>query len=78
MAVDLNDLKRLKITGRTRAWLQAEAHSSGRSQQEIARDALDEIAGQKIHAAKVLVAMAPDEAHAGDGRAHRRDAGGRR
>ncbi len=78
MSVDLADLKRLKITKRTRAWLQAAAHSSGRSQQEIARDALDELAAKYIHAATVLVALATDEAHAGATQAHSRDSGGRR
>lgn len=70
MSADLGDLKRLKITAETRAWLAAEAHSSGRSQQEIARDALHEIAVGRIHAAKVLVSMAPSEGHAGDSERH--------
>lgn len=78
MSADLADLKRLKVTARTRAWLQAKSHTSGKSQQEIARDALDSIAGQEIHAATVLVALAPHEAHAGATRANSRDSGGRR
>lgn len=67
MSSDLTDLKRLKVTRETRAWLQAEAHSTGRSQQEIARDELHFIAVGKIRAAKVLTALAPAEAHSGDG-----------
>lgn len=68
MAADLNDLKRLKVTAEARAWLQAESHTTGRSMQEIARDALHEIALQKIQAAKVLAALAPAEALSGDSR----------
>lgn len=68
MAAELGDLKRLKISAETRAWLMSEAHRTGRSQQEIARDALHAIALEKIEAAKVLVAMAPGSGHAGDGR----------
>lgn len=71
MSADLCDLKRLKITAETRAWLHAEAARTGRSQQEIARDALHDLALEKIHAAKVLVALAPAEGRAGDGRGRR-------
>jgi hypothetical protein len=68
MSLDLADLKRLKITEETRAWLSAEAQRTGRSQQEVARDALHEIALSKIKAARLLVALAPDEGRAGDTR----------
>ena len=71
MSADLADLKRLKITEETQAWLRAEAQSTGRSQQEIARDALHDIALGKIKAARLLAAMAPGEAPS-------RDGGGRR
>jgi predicted transcriptional regulator len=71
MANDLHDLKRLKISSETRAWLQAEAHTTKRSQQEIAREALHEIALRKIQAAKVLTALAPAEGQS-------RDTGGRK
>lgn len=71
MAADLDDLKRLKVTAETSAWLQAKAHTTGRSKQEIARDALHEIALAEIRAAKVLASLAPPEAHS-------RDTGGRR
>jgi hypothetical protein len=67
MAADLGDLKRLKITAETRAWLQAEAHTTGKSHQEIARDQLHAIALEKIQAAKVLVSLSPTEAHSRDG-----------
>jgi hypothetical protein len=70
VAADLGDLKRLKITAETRAWLQAEAHSTGKSHQEIARDQLHAIALEKIRAAKVLVSLSPTEAHSGDGQGH--------
>jgi hypothetical protein len=67
MSADLCDLKRLRVTARTKAWLSARAHSTGRTQQDIARDALDSIAAQEIHAARVLASMAPAEAPDGDG-----------
>jgi hypothetical protein len=70
MAADLGDLKRLKITAETRAWLQAEAHSTGKSHQEIARDQLHAIALERIRAAKVLVSLSPAEGHSGDGQGH--------
>lgn len=73
MSADLGDLKRLKITTETRAWLAAEAHSSGRTQQEIARDALHEIATRRIHAARVLVSMTGAEGRGGDGEGHNYD-----
>jgi hypothetical protein len=66
MSLDLTDLKRLKITAETAAWLRAEAHVTGRSPQEILRDAVHDIALQKIHAAKVLANLAPAQGHAGD------------
>lgn len=81
MAADLDDLKRLRITPETRAWLQAKAHTTGRSKQEIARDALHEIAVAEIRAAKVLASLAPAEAHVVTAEGNRRDSrgqGGRR
>jgi hypothetical protein len=60
MALDLESF-RLKITRETEAWLVAEARTTGKSKQEIARDALHEIALRKIHAAKVLARLAPDD-----------------
>lgn len=71
MATDLDDLKRLKVTAETRAWLQAKSHSTGRTKQEIARDALHEIALTEIRAARILASLAPAEANDGT-------AGGRR
>lgn len=78
MSAELDDLKRLKITAETRAWLQAESHTTGRSKQEIARDALHEIALAKIRAAKVLASLAPAEGRAGDAQGLSRDNEGRR
>lgn len=77
MSADLHDLKRLKVSAETRAWLTAEAHRTGRSQHEIARDALHELALEKIHAAKVLLSLSPSEGRTGDGRAHAGDGRGR-
>jgi hypothetical protein len=78
MAAELKDLKRLKITNETAAWLNAESHSTGRKKHEIARDALHEIAVSKIRAAKVLASMAPAEDRTGDTQDHGRDSGARR
>lgn len=78
MSADLCDFKRLKLTEKTRAWLTSESHRTGRSPQEIARDALHDIALEKIHAAKVLMSLVPDEGRAGDTEGHGRDNQGRR
>lgn len=68
MSLELSDLKRLKITRETRAWLQAEAQETGESQQDIARTALHEIALREIRKAKVLAALSQAEGHDGDRR----------
>lgn len=68
MSEELLDLKRLKITRETRAWLQAEARETGQSQQDIARDALHSIALREIRKAKVLTNLAEAEGHNGDRR----------
>ena len=78
MSLDLEDLKRLKITAETRAWLTAESHITGRSTQEIARDVLHAKAMDRIHAAKVITALASGEAYVRDGRVHLGDTQGRR
>lgn len=62
MSIPLCDLKRLQITQETKAWLTAEAHVTGKSEPEIAREALHEIARQKIHAANVLASLAASNA----------------
>lgn len=61
MASDLNDLKRLKVTDATKAWLTAKSHTTGRTQQEIAREYLHERAIEEIRAAKILANLAPAE-----------------
>ncbi|MFO1465839.1 MAG: hypothetical protein U1F35_05270 [Steroidobacteraceae bacterium] len=75
--MDLKDLKRLKLTPETRAWLTAEAHITGRTPQEIAREVLHAKAMERIHAAKVITALAAGEGLAGDGAGHLRDTRGR-
>ena len=77
MSLDLCDLKRLKITAETRAWLSAEALRSGDSPQEIVRDALHALALDRIAGAKLLVSLAPGEGHARDGSGPVRDGRGR-
>lgn len=64
MALDLVDF-RGKITQETAAVLKAEEHVTGKSQQEILRDYMHEIALKKIHAAKVLTSLAPVEGRGG-------------
>lgn len=66
MALDLADLKRLKITPETRAWLTAEARATRKTFAEVARDALHEIALKKIHEAKVLTGLVASEDLGGD------------
>lgn len=66
MSLDLVDLKRLKITAETAAWLEAEARITGRSKQEILRDEMHRLAVEKIHGARLLAALAPAEANSGD------------
>lgn len=66
MSLDLIDLKRLKITAETSAWLESEARITGRTKQEILRDTVHQIAVEKIHAARLLAALAPAEANSGD------------
>jgi hypothetical protein len=60
------DLKRLKLTKLGKAWVKSEAHATGKSEQEIVSDLVHERAVQRHRAAKVFVALAPDEAHDGD------------
>lgn len=60
------DLKRLKLTGLGKAWVKSEAHATGKSEQEIVADLVHERAVQRHRAAKVFVALAPNEAHSGD------------
>lgn len=64
MALDLIDF-RGKITPETAALLEAEAHTSGKDKQEILREYMHEIALKKIHAARVLTALAPAEGRGG-------------
>ncbi|MFM2288830.1 MAG: hypothetical protein RL684_1973 [Pseudomonadota bacterium] len=67
MSLELIDF-RGKITPETNAWLEAESRTTGRVKQEILRDAVHVIALAKIHAAKVLTALAPVEGFSGAGR----------
>lgn len=78
MSLDLVDLKRLKVTTHTRAWLQREAIRTGRSQQDIAREALHKLAVEEFDAARLLMSLDPEKGQSGDGQAHVRDSGGRR
>jgi hypothetical protein len=78
MSHDLFDLERLKITRETRAWLQGVAHKTGRSQQEIARDALHDRAIDEFEAARVLHNLDPREGLFRDNEAQSGDRRGRR
>lgn len=68
MSADLLDLKRLKITAETRAWLTAEVSRTGQSAQEVARDVLHQFALEKIEGARLLLALSPGQGHNGDSR----------
>lgn len=72
MSLDLIDLKRLKITAETSAWLESESRITGRSKQDILRDTVHQIAVEKIHSARLLAALAPVEANSGDTRGRRK------
>ncbi|MDA8348646.1 MAG: hypothetical protein M0038_07555 [Pseudomonadota bacterium] len=69
--IQLEDLKRLKVTSETKAYLYAEARRLGCSMHEVARAELHRIAVEKIHAAKVLVSLSPREAREGDSQSER-------
>lgn len=78
MSLDLADLKRLKITEETKAWLSAESRITGRTPQDILRDEVHKIAVSKIHAARLLAALAPSEGRAGEHQGQSGDAPRRR
>lgn len=64
---ELGDLKRVKLTEETLAWLEAESKSTGKTRQEILRDTMHELAMQQKRKAKLLLALWPREGHSGDG-----------
>lgn len=66
MALELIDF-RGKITHETKALLDARARLTGKSEQEILRDYMHEIALREIHAAKLLTARAAGEGIGGAG-----------
>ena len=66
MSLELDDLKRLKITKETMAYLEAEGRFSGRSKQEVLRDEMHKIAIAAMRKAKLLMALAPREGSSGD------------
>lgn len=70
MSLPLDDLKRLKITNETMAYLESEARESGRTKQEVLRDEMHKIALVALRKAKLLIALSPDEGN-------ERDSGGR-
>lgn len=66
MSLDLVDLKRLKITRETAAWLESESRETGQSKQEILRDEMHKIALAAKRKARLLLALSPDEGNSGD------------
>ena len=70
MSLDLDDLKRLKITKETMAYLESEARETGRTKQEVLRDEMHKIALVALRKAKLLVALSPDEGHDRDSQGH--------
>jgi len=62
------DLKRLKLTDASKAWLEAECQlNPGKSPQEIVRAVLHEIALEKLRGASVFVGVAARRGIRGDG-----------
>ena len=57
MSLELVDLKRLKITAETRAWLTSESQLTGKSVAEVAREALHDLAMKRIAAAASLTSV---------------------
>lgn len=66
MSLDLKDLKRVKLTPETLAWLEAESRESKRSKQEILRDEMHAMAVAAKRKARLLLALSPDEGISGD------------
>lgn len=66
MSLDLKDLKRVKLTRDTMAWLESESRDSSRSKQEILRDEMHAIAVAAKRKARLLLALSPDEGNSGD------------
>jgi hypothetical protein len=72
MSLDLVDLKRIKITAETAAWLEAESRETNRSKQEILRDEMHKIALAAKRKARLLLALSPDEGHSRDSEGRRK------
>jgi len=60
------DLKRLKLTKLGKAWVKSQAHGDKRSEQEVVRDAIHQLALKDFRKARVFVALAPAEDLSGD------------
>jgi hypothetical protein len=71
MSLDLKDLKRVKLTVDTLAWLESEARDSNRSKQEILRDEMHAIAVAAKRKARLLLALSPSEGTDGDSQGQR-------
>jgi hypothetical protein len=71
MSLDLKDLKRVKLTADTLAWLESESRETNRSKQEILRDEMHAIAVAAKRKARLLLALSPDEGSVGDSQGHR-------
>ena len=79
MAAELVDLGKLKVTRRTQAWLEGKVRAYPHlSRQEIVRNELDRIAAAEFHAARVMIALEPNEGNGRERGGNGRDSGGRR
>jgi hypothetical protein len=72
MSADLGDLKRVKLTEESLAWLEAESRATGKTRQEILRDTMHDHALQQRQKAKVLLALWPREGRERDGEGRER------
>lgn len=66
MSEPLKDF-RGKVTGITDVMLEAEQRATGKDKSEIAREVLDSWAKQRMHVAKIALALAGIEGIAGEG-----------
>jgi hypothetical protein len=73
VSLDLDDIKRLKLTKVTLRWLKAEAEKTGFSPQEVAREKLHRLAVAEIHASRLLCDATSGEDISRDSRGRKYD-----
>jgi hypothetical protein len=71
MSLPLHDLKRIKLSDEGYAFAVAWARRKRCTIQAAVREIVDQVAVTEIHAARVLVSLAPREARVGDAEGQR-------